>query len=1180
MGNKLKAKPKKGLTKKNNMSIIMLMALLQLGVAPSYAASTSGGLAELQAALAAAGVNDFTVNANITPIANLGALAGTSLAIYGANNYDLNGGGLYSGITVAAPKILSISNFGSLNGDGTVLTSIKNFKSTTGGSFINGNGPLTLSSNVLYNNTSVGSTVVASLTVSGGAVNETLSIATSDPAGVVVTGNKFFGNQVSSANTNAATAAIGNIYAYGGAIANMLTESGAGQSLVASTTGNTFGSATPAYGNSSSATNATTTTTFATTAMSYGGAIYNAVTASGANSNITLNINDSNSFTNNASTASASSTKTTGASTATAYGGAIYNAPSASGAGTGATVAVNINNLNTFTGNTATSTNTSPTTTGATYAYANGGAVANDFSLATTNSSSTTSIDSNTFKTNTASATNNAKPSAAGTTDATAQGGAVFNLVTLATNAVTVAGTTSTITNNTFGGVAGEKNTAIAVNSSLAPSGAVTANSSGGSIHKEINAIATRNSTTNTINVNTNTFKSSLSSATVQNNIAVVPGTTISTGAKTATANGGAVANKITLSGATVNSNVVTNIKGNAFGSDATNGNTAYSGNTTTTTTTGTTGVVSNGGAIYNYATLAGLNTAITNIGRTGGGDTATSDNTFYNNTASANNSSLISNTVAAGAPSATALGGAIYNYSTMAATTVNSTNTKYNTFVGNSAAATNSATSASTTSTTGIATATTSGGAIYNYTTILGTTAHSDFSAENSIFGGSNLADGNTVISTNSSWTKSGAKDALAYGGAIYSELASSTTAATTNNVNINYDIFKNNRASSSVENNASLVATTGIKTATSYGGAVYNKFALSGQNATGVVNIKGNTFGTGATDSNAATATNSDTTTTTAATAANAYGGAIYNYLTQATGSIVTLNIGRALDGDPASDDNIFTYNKAEAINSSITTTGATSATAYGGAIFNDESVLLTAISTTNIKYQSFTINSALATNSSSTTTGATGATANGGALYNVITSQSGGTNTINLNNDTFTSNAATATNSSTTANTTVAVAGAPSATALGGAIFNTATMSLTAAYSVNTDNSTYTSNAATALTSGTSTNSGGVSGATTATTSGGAIYNYATITAGTTAHSDFSAENSIFGGSNLADATSATHRAGNNRPRTFCIDGSQTGGGASAGNAADRFDPDGPRAQGSIDGGRRPLADNRGP
>lgn len=1053
---------------KASIKILFLLYFLLLNQAHSFAADINT-LTDLTNAISASGSNSYTIKNNITLSSSpLGAITGTSLTIAGSNIYSLNGNSKAGMSTSAATQSLTISNYGQLNVDGTVATSINSFSKTSNGSFISSSGPLNLSSNIFYSNTASTSTTSTALSIYGGAVYETLSLSATNDSAVSVDSNSFFTNKVSGTNTTSITTADNTVTSYGGALATVLTESGSSKSLTETITGNTFGNNTTGYGNVSEAISNTTTTTRKSTATAQGGAFYNSSTVSGAGSSVTLNVNSSN----------------------------------------------------TFTANEAIANNTSQPSTGATASVTYGGAIANSETLSTTNTSANTAINSNTFKTNSAEAINNSKITSSGAADATSQGGAIYNYATISAN-VTASATNLTINNNTFGGdSSSDGNSAKATNSSLAPSGAVTATAIGGAVYSEISAAASRNITSNDVDINYNNFKNNSSYSIIQDNSTITAGTTTSTGNKTSTAQGGAIATKIAFSSTAAPSNTTTDIKGNTFGTSSSDSNTAEAYNETTTSTTGATAATAQGGAVYNYVNLVSGNSSEINIGRTKlsssatTGDTnssavddATSDNTFYYNKAYAENSSKTASTAAAagGATSATAQGGGIYNTFTTNGT--NTINVKYNTFSNESAesknisttstatayaaGATNSASyggaiySTSTVQTVGantvnvfndkfynnLATSTNNstskttstgatgatdvkayGGAVYNYATNTGTTANNTFDVENNQFGNSSST-GNQASASNTSLSTSGAYTATANGGAIYNELLSATTASTKNYATINSNIFKNNKASGSISDNTTTTSTTGSKTVTAAGGAVYNKASLTGSNVGITISMLDNTFGSATDDGNTLSASNSNKTTTTGTTSVTAYGGAIYNNVALSNNNTAQIDIGSSGHKNTFSYNSLSASNTGTSSNTANSAPGATVAYGYGGAIYNSVSLTGAGSSTANINYNTYDNNSLTTENGSDTTSSAsngyTYAYTKGGVIHNALsstsTSSTVNSNSVDIDNSTFTANTITTTNSSKTG-----TSGRTYAYTHGGIIFNTLTASGTGANS----------------------------------------------------------------------------------------------------------------------------------
>lgn len=951
---------------------ILFILFFVLSFLPCKAASTSGGLTELRAAIGAAGTNDFTANVDI-PVAtsalgtmNVGAVG---LTINGAS-HDLNGGSL-AGVAVRAGQTLTISNFGTaLNGDGTVAKSINSFSSATGGGFIYSNGAVSASSNVIYNNAISRTVDGANLSLYGGAIDE-VPTTLSDSSGSVVTplsidNNKFFKNTISATNTTTSINSNSSLQAYGGAIYSAVTESGAGAEADVSITGNTFGSIVTGYGNSvtSSSHIIMATNSYRVSSNACGGAIYTSGTASGAGTKFTANINNSNIFVKNTASASNDSTNpypgTTNPGTAAsnAYGGAISSSMTASGSNSQATL--NINNSNTFTSNSASTTNSSNTSGAAsggyTYSYSLGGAVYNTSTIS--NSGSTVAVNinnANVFKSNFVNAGNTSR-TGTGNNYSYAEGGAIYNYVAVSADNVTANGISLSIAGNTFGGTFAEGNTATSSvsDASSTSSGALYAYSYGGAIYNEFIAGSTlRNSTTNIIDINSNYFESNSLSSTVSST---------TTGAKVSTAIGGAIYNKVTLSGTSANSSLTTNIKGNNFGVSSTTGNIVNSYNTSTTSTgsASASSSTAQGGALYNYVSLADGNSATINIGRTAVDDTSTSDNNFHYNSASASNTS----TTDTGNITSAVYGGAIDNELYLSGTATNTTNIKYNLFTHNTAITTNGGTTASTATTSpGSSSSISYGGAIYNYTSLSNNSSnttnikYSDFTS-------------NSANATNSGTSNStGYTFSSAFGGAIYNNLSGASTSpdSSSNTINIENGIFTGN----SVSSTNSSTATNGRSYAYAMGGAIYSVYtgATSGTNSN-TINIKNNTFGGDLPeDGNTAFSTNSSPSTSVAAS--SAYGGAIYNKSILSTGTNSnTINI----------ENNTFKNNSASATNTSSSSNKSTAS--YGGTVYHSLSATGTGVNTNtvNITDNIFDTN-----------------TANyGGAVYNDIIQSGTGTNT----------------------------------------------------------------------------------------------------------------------------------------------------------------------------------------
>ena len=118
-----------------------------------YADNYTGGINELRQAINDASATNFTANTDVNTSSTLGAFQSNDLSVYG-NNYNLNGASSAAGFSVYSGKTLSINNFGSLNSDNSIASSIKNFSGYVG-SVIYNNGQSSIVESILLNNSSL-----------------------------------------------------------------------------------------------------------------------------------------------------------------------------------------------------------------------------------------------------------------------------------------------------------------------------------------------------------------------------------------------------------------------------------------------------------------------------------------------------------------------------------------------------------------------------------------------------------------------------------------------------------------------------------------------------------------------------------------------------------------------------------------------------------------------------------------------------------------------------------------------------------------------------------------------------------------------------------------------------------------------------------------------------------------
>ncbi len=166
-------------TIKKQLTLALLTASLVLPMR-CFAVDYSGGMTELmQAVNDSSATRTFTATGILAATSGLGTMSGAgSVLTLNGGNYSLNGGGAFSGLTVNSEQTLNINSFGSLNGDGTVNTSISNFTSVNGG-FINNAGSTSITNSVFDNNlsTNIGGVVYNTgvLNVTGSTFNNNRS---------------------------------------------------------------------------------------------------------------------------------------------------------------------------------------------------------------------------------------------------------------------------------------------------------------------------------------------------------------------------------------------------------------------------------------------------------------------------------------------------------------------------------------------------------------------------------------------------------------------------------------------------------------------------------------------------------------------------------------------------------------------------------------------------------------------------------------------------------------------------------------------------------------------------------------------------------------------------------------------------------------------------------------------
>lgn len=148
-------------------------------------------------------------------LATMGGASGSTLTIFGNQN-TITGtiaGGNSSGIIVTSGRTLNVYDAGLLNADGTVSTSIQNFKSTNGG-FISNAGTVNIADSVFSNNEA---------TALGGALQNTGTLAVADSAFVqnkAANGGAIYNTSGTTTITNS-TFSGNTATSYGGAIQNL-----------------------------------------------------------------------------------------------------------------------------------------------------------------------------------------------------------------------------------------------------------------------------------------------------------------------------------------------------------------------------------------------------------------------------------------------------------------------------------------------------------------------------------------------------------------------------------------------------------------------------------------------------------------------------------------------------------------------------------------------------------------------------------------------------------------------------------------------------------------------------------------------------------------------------------------------------------------------------------------------
>ena len=145
--------------KNYNMPLLLIFCVLFFTSNCTNAATVdyTGGLAELKNAITdTAQVRNFNQSSNIVIDANLPTLnaSGANFTING-NDYSIDGNSM-SGLTTSPGQIVNISNVGSLDNTGAVVTSIKNFyRTTSGGGLIYASGSEVNISNSVFSNNKV-----------------------------------------------------------------------------------------------------------------------------------------------------------------------------------------------------------------------------------------------------------------------------------------------------------------------------------------------------------------------------------------------------------------------------------------------------------------------------------------------------------------------------------------------------------------------------------------------------------------------------------------------------------------------------------------------------------------------------------------------------------------------------------------------------------------------------------------------------------------------------------------------------------------------------------------------------------------------------------------------------------------------------------------------------------------
>lgn len=912
--------------KKIALPLLIAVVLGSLAPMPCAATNYEGGMNELLNAMGkntttAQTSNVFTATGDINLTQNLGSFATTptavtSVTLNGANhNLDgaVSGTPTYSGITVGAGQVLNINNYGSLNSDGSVLNSIKNFVSTTNGGFLYTSGTVNLNNSVFSNNHTA-----TSSTYSGGAIYEN--------AGTINVNNSVFVNNTAgngwSGVINVSVVAavlnitdskfIGNVaYKDDGAIGNngIVNISNSSFTNNSSTTG--FGGA---IGSSYLLTIVGSQFT-SNSAATNGGAIYNSGTSSISDSTFG---GDDSTYKNSAVNGGAIYTSGTLTSVgnkykynnATTAGGAIYNSGILTSTGDkflGASIVGNGGAIFNFASATS-------KISGATFGgdllslgnsavnggaiYMNGGTVSISSSSFGYNSASnwggavcnngtgTLNISGTSFQNNSStsngggiftSGTLNILSGSSFTNNTASTGGAIY--ASASTGTATAANAISNITGATF-----TSNGKKADNTLVASNGGAVANIAQSSLSATASSV---------LNVSDNIFDTNEASV-----------------------NGGAIynyANTTAAATATGIANAILNISNTKFGETLLTGNSVVS-----SYSSGATAANANGGVIYNAAL---------NQSATSGATSSAYLNVFNGSSFLGNNAqAIISGT---GTGSALAYGGAIYSISNNAPSGVAAvySNIYGSTFTGNYAKASSVA-----------ANANAYGGAICN--AISGSGATSVLNIFNTDFS-------NNYVSATAKGDVSGTTQASAYGGAIYN----------TATLNIFGGTYSGNYATA-----------TGISSQTytvANGGAIYNSGTAVVSGATFI----GNSITSGATYSGGGAiyacgnmSIYKSQFTNNTASDSNMYsgGGAIYD-----TGATLTLYNNVFTDNGLKSDGSILT-STGGALDIVLSTTNIYGSTFVGNKSLTNGGAAVFASSNANIYSSIFTNNA---------TTGASG-------------------------------------------------------------------------------------------------------------------------------------------------------------------------------------------------------------